>query len=378
MTSNNTIYQTAPLGSRPPFATDDDHMYNEKSEPSRRLKQPTPENPNDRSSAYNMYDNYLDGAHRDSGVGALGMGMMNVDIDDEDGDPFDDKHRSVLELQHKPIPLAAPRPGYAAPVAALNIATPMTPSPAASPVGRQPSPSHPRPLMLVSSLNSPTSPRMPSPGIPNTPHPLPPTITPIQPVFARPSKNTDDRDVKFAPQTSILRGEKEETLLPRRGEKGDDFWRRFSIVVKQENSAPAAQKQSVWLRKNQSGSTRLTRWVWVIGILLLACVAGGIGLGVYISSKNTTHNAPTAIGGSANEKLQSTTASQSVAVGANGETSTSFHVSPTHTVARREDAAAPTDVFVLPDVPSSFSDTHLVRAVPPSRHRRVHTNRTED
>lgn len=164
-------------------------------------------------------------------------------MDDEDEDPFDDKHRSVLEPQQKPIPLAAPRPGYAAPVAALNIATPMTPSPAASPVGRQPSPSHPRPLMLVTNLNSPTSPRMPSPGMPSTPHPLPPTITPIQPVFARPKKNTDDRDVKFAPETSILRGEKEETLLPRRGEKGDDFWRRFSIVMKQENSAPAAQKQ---------------------------------------------------------------------------------------------------------------------------------------
>lgn len=176
------------------------------------------------------------------------MGIMCGDVDDDDEDPFDDRHRSVVlepQQQQKPIPLAAPKPGYAAPVSALRITTPMSPSPAASPVGRQPSPSHPRPLMLVDNLNSPISPRMPSPGagMPSTtPHPLPPTITPIQPVFARPSKNAEERDVKFAAQP-ILRGEKEETLLPRRGERGDDFWRRFSMVVKQESAMPASQKE---------------------------------------------------------------------------------------------------------------------------------------
>lgn len=176
------------------------------------------------------------------------MGMMSGDMDEEEDDPFHDRHRSIVLEQHqhqKPIPLAAPKPGYAAPVSALRIATPTTPSPAASPIGRQPSPSHPRPLMLVNSLNSPTSPRMPSPGLSmpsTTPHPLPPTMTPIQPVFARPSKNADARDVKFATQP-ILRGEKEETLLPRRGERGDDFWRRFSMVVKQESTMPPTQKE---------------------------------------------------------------------------------------------------------------------------------------
>ena len=55
MASNNTIYQTPPVGSRPPFATDDDHLYDEKkAEQARRLRQPAPANPNDRSSAYNM------------------------------------------------------------------------------------------------------------------------------------------------------------------------------------------------------------------------------------------------------------------------------------------------------------------------------------
>lgn len=176
-------------------------------------------------------------------MGALGNSMLNGDFDDDDDeDPFDDSHRPAQPRQpspqQSPVPLAAPKPGYAAPIAALNLSPP---SPAASPVRRSPSPSqHPRPLMLVNSLNNPGSPRMPSPGIsvPSTPHPLPPTITPITPVFVRPTKGEEARDVKFAASTPILRGEKEETLLPKRGERGDDFWRRFSMVVKQEQSTP--------------------------------------------------------------------------------------------------------------------------------------------
>lgn len=170
--------------------------------------------------------------------------MLNGDSDDDDDDPFDDSHRTAQTPSPKPIPLAAPKPGYAAPVAALNNLTP--PSPAASPVGRQQSPQqHPRPLMLVSNMNSPASPRVPSPGlsVPSTPHPLPPTMTPITPVFVRPTKGVEERDVKFAVSGPILRGEKEETLLPKRGERGDDFWRRFSMVVKQERMLPQAQKE---------------------------------------------------------------------------------------------------------------------------------------
>lgn len=172
------------------------------------------------------------------------MGMMSDMEDDDDDDPFDDRHRSMQpppspRQPQKLIPLAAPKPGYAAPVSALSI---NPPSPAASPVGRQLSPSHPRPLMLVDQMNNPQSPRSPVGMVPATPHPLPPTITPIQPVFARPSKSADERDVKFASQP-ILRGEKEGSLLPKRGEQGDDFWRRFSMVVKAESSLPATQKE---------------------------------------------------------------------------------------------------------------------------------------
>lgn len=205
--SNNTIYQTPPVHGRPPFGGDDDS-------------------------------------------GALGNAMLNGDFDDDE-DPFDDSHHPAVS--HQPIPLAAPKPGYAAPVAALNLAAP---SPSASPVGRQQSPQGVRPLMLVNTLNNgggsaPSSPRMPSPGIsvPSTPHPLPPTMTPIQPAFVRPAKVAEDRDVKFTAGTPILRGEKEETLLPRRGEHGDDFWRRFSMVVKQDRMLPQTQKQRLVLLK---------------------------------------------------------------------------------------------------------------------------------
>jgi len=379
--ANNTIYQTPPIGSRPPFGTDDDHLYEQQPKATRRLKQPQ-DDPNARTSAYNMYDHYMeDGSARDSSTRALGNALLNGNMDDDDEeDPFDDRHRPV-QTKQQPIPLAAPKPGYAAPVAALNLAPP---SPSASPVGRQQSPQqHPRPLMLVNSLNSPTSPRMASPGIsgPSTPRPLPPTITPIQPAFVRPSKGNEDRDVKFAASTPILRGEKEETLLPRRGERGDDFWRRFSIVVKQERALPQTQKESAWLRKTQNGTTRLSRWVWIIGICLLIAIAGSIGLGLYISSQNKSHSAPEAIGGSANEKPESVSASISTSDvrGSIGASSSSLHVSPTHTVARRDDIleVVPTGLPPVSHPPASFSDPHAVRVVPPSRHRRVHHNRTE-
>lgn len=139
-----------------------------------------------------------------------------------DENPFDDTN--ARQVQQKPIPLAAPQPGYAAPVAALNLSRP---SPVATPEGRMPaSPEmseYPKPLTIVNQQAS----------LPNTPHPLQPPMTPISPVFARPSKSPAPRDVKFSAQP-ILRGDKEETLLPRRGQRGDDFWRRFSMVAKEE------------------------------------------------------------------------------------------------------------------------------------------------
>jgi hypothetical protein len=34
-----------------------------------------------------------------------------------------------------------------------------------------------------------------------------------------------------------MRSESEDHLIPRRGDKGDDFWRRFSMVAKEETSS---------------------------------------------------------------------------------------------------------------------------------------------
>lgn len=172
------------------------------------------------------------------------MGLLNGDMDDDEDDPFDDKHKkpsmdAPRQATQPSIPLAAPKPGYATTVSALT-----RPNPIASPDGRQPSPQMtqsggPKPLTLVSNLNNSRIPPPAPISVPSTPHPLQPPMTPIMPVFARPSMS---RDVQFADSRPILRSDKEETLLPKRGERGDDFWRRFSMVAKEENSKPQAQK----------------------------------------------------------------------------------------------------------------------------------------
>lgn len=138
---------------------------------------------------------------------------LNDPSDQDERNPF----RNPSENSYN-IPLAAPRPGYAAPVAALNLSRP---SPAATPDGRMPGD------MSQLSVQGVT--------VPSTPHPLQAPMTPIAPAFARPNTSPSPRDVTFASHKPlIMRGDKEETLLPKRGEKGDDFWRRFSVIVKEE------------------------------------------------------------------------------------------------------------------------------------------------
>lgn len=140
------------------------------------------------------------------------------------------------------IPLAAPRPGYPAPVANLKISSP---SPSGSPLIQPLEPPHmgqvPQALRAVRPQADTGTPRIPPPiyqtavprlSVPSTPHPLQPPMTPITPVFARPSKSPAAPDVKFS--DPIMRGGSEDNLLPKRGERGDDFWRRFSIVAKEE------------------------------------------------------------------------------------------------------------------------------------------------
>lgn len=327
------------MAPRPPFATDEpDSFYETPNHPQRRVRQAPPPDPNKRSSAYNHYDNYVgDEKHRQSGIDALGEGFMNGSMDDyEDDDdkkhlnPKDkeyeaNKHNMLaaatgVRRQQTPSPppqyIASPRPGYAATVEALTM-----PQPTAAPVGRRPS---------ELDLNNPFYTPEPSPmAVPQTPHPLQPPMTPITPVFARPRK-----DIQFAEDEKvIMRGGKEDTTLPSRGQRGDDFWRRFSMVVKEENKKPTKSKTSQWLKKTQSGTNRMSRLLFCIGMFLVIVAAGAIGLGWWAAHNDDSHNQPTAIGGSAGEAGD---ASSSVRAGGTASVRTSLHVAPTNTVARRD------------------------------------------
>ncbi|KAI0035193.1 hypothetical protein K488DRAFT_68588 [Vararia minispora EC-137] len=299
------------------------------------------------------HDAYPDEKRR-SGVGAVGLHLMNADFDDdEDYDPAMNRA--------SPMPaLAAPRPGYAAPIAALNVrhASP-SPSPPGTDPFNPPNQQQPRQPPAARTNRPPVAPI----NVPSTPHPLPPTMTPIKPVFARPQKEAPA--VRFG--TPILRSEREDTIA-RRGEKGDDFWRRFSMIAKE----PSAHKESKWLHDTQTGKSRWSRYVWVIGLLLLACIGLAIGLGVYfrLTNKSTVQSSPKAIGGS--EENSGTLVTSSAAVGG---TSSSLHVSPTYTVARREPIPSP----VAMPVPVAGAPLHVMHLHPFShdaRRSRRRGNRT--
>jgi hypothetical protein len=116
-------------------------------------------------------------------------------------------------------------------------------------------------------------------------------------------------------------------------------------------------------------------WVWVVGLILLVCAGLGIGLGLYISHKSPPHQDPTAIGGGGDNGIGSTT-SQPVP-DASPTKSSSPHVSPTNTVARR---AAFADPFPTPapGVIHVMHTSHLHWDKPKARHalhRRRHPNR---
>ncbi|KAI0269878.1 hypothetical protein BC834DRAFT_863744 [Gloeopeniophorella convolvens] len=365
----------APLAGRPPFATDEPDSVFADPQPQRIYRQPPKDNPDARSSAYNHYDGYLSHGGPD---------------DSDDG--YHNKHAALAAAiqptpQQMPVPLAAPKPGYAAPIAALSMPQP-SPSPDSSreasqfPPGLGPADQYGAPRMPPNALRAPPPPVAPI-SVPSTPHPLPPTMTPILPVFARPAKTPEATDVKWGPEP-IMRGGSEEKLLPRRGEKGDDFWRRFSMVAREENKKPTAQKQSTWLRKTQNGSSRLSLWVWVIGLILLACVGLGIGVGWYVSHKSPSHQDPTALGGGANKGIVTTTSGVLIGTGTGAHLSP--HVTPTNTVLRREAMpdpsptpapGAPIHVMHIPHPPHGIKHDPA-RAHAHVRNQRSHINRTFD
>lgn len=150
-----------------------------------------------------------------------------------------------MSEERAPLTIVAPKPGYAAPIAALSITHPQ---PSASPIGRQPSQmseygfsSMGNPQMSV----SPHAAFIAPPPTPRTPLPLQPPLTPITPAFARPPKEASDRDVKFAMQSgAIIRGNSEDVPLRKRGEKGDEFWKRFSMVAKEEGKKRYEQRSA--------------------------------------------------------------------------------------------------------------------------------------
>ncbi|KAJ8080339.1 hypothetical protein PM082_017172 [Marasmius tenuissimus] len=431
-----------PLAGKPPFATDLPDSYYEQPDstpqPQRRQRQPAPPNPNNRTSAYDTYDDYLTddepASKRQSGAGALGAGFLNGSSDDSDDDEdgfkpprkqkspspppspkhlqFDSKHAllaaaaGVGKSPSPPHVIAAPRPGYVAPIAAFSLPPSPTksiqppPSPEKVPPTftnpfdnqppRQPQPTNPFAAPRQNPFDPPRQqqnpfessprqnpfdpprqhptqrqphpnmypqqqrinpflpqaqpqPRQPQPQypqsqmrqhiphfgsstpIPSTPHPLQPPMTPITPVFLRPAK---ERDVQFVDQEPIMRASKEDTFLPSRGQKGDHFWRRFSMVAHEEKGGK--KTNSDWLSKTQTGANRMSRWVWLVGVCFILVVGGAIGLGWWVSHNDTQATQPGVLGGSAGETAGPVTTSRSV--GASGSKGV---VQPTHTVARR-------------------------------------------
>lgn len=275
----------------------------------------------------------------------------------------DDRARTTHAVQsvpqQMPVPLAAPKPGYVAPIAALNMSklSDNARSPPGIDSGRYGTARVPP---AVTRERPPVAPI----SVPSTPHPLPPTMTPILPVFARPSKPSES-DVKWGPEP-IMRGNSEEKLLPRRGENGDDFWRRFSMVAREESQKPYSQKQSAWLRKTQSGANRLSLWIWILGLIVFSCAGLGIGLGWYLSHKAPPHQDPTAIGGHADNGANSTSSPPVQGI-FTGTDSASPHVTPTNTVARR--AVFP----LLSPTPAAGAPIHVMHKSHP--HGSMHGSR---
>ena len=120
---------------------------------------------------------------------------------------------------------------------------------------------------------------------------------------------------------------------------------------------------SAWLRKTESGSTRLSTWVWFLGVMLLIAIGAGIGVGWYF-----THNkpaaAPVAIGGSADEGFSASTSNTAIAVSTKA---TRVTAAPEPTNTNNNNGKRNGDEVLIP----------MVRAMPtvPAAHRRLFVDR---
>ncbi|KAJ7758165.1 hypothetical protein DFH07DRAFT_1060491 [Mycena maculata] len=162
-----------------------------------------------------------------------------------------------------------------------------------------------------------------------------PQPVPVAPVFVQAHTTPSDSQTTLSSQTilpkyaTIMRGNSDDEL-----DNADVFWRRFNANA-QLQQLPDAEKSS-WLEKNEGKSTRYSRRLWLIGLLLVILAAVGIGVGVFISfHDNSNTSRPDAIGGAADAgTVTAAGTAVSTAVGTAGGTATSSSpvVHPTNTV----------------------------------------------
>ncbi|KAJ6471188.1 hypothetical protein DFH09DRAFT_480288 [Mycena vulgaris] len=154
--------------------------------------------------------------------------------------------------------------------------------------------------------------------------------TPSAPLPYSDSQSTLAGPSRPHPENILIRGNSDDEL-----DKSDVFWRRFNASAMQQQSD--AEKNS-WLQKNEGKSSRYSRRIWIAGLLIVLLAAGGIGVGIFLSSRNNSDNTrPDAIGGADNitsAGAGTTTVVQGTGIGAGDvATTSSLHVSPTNTVA---------------------------------------------
>jgi len=125
-------------------------------------------------------------------------------------------------------------------------------------------------------------------------------------------------------------------------------------MVAHKEDGSKGNSQSQWLRETQSGAGKMSRWVWIISIILLLGIGAGIALGL-ILTRNTPHHGPVALGGAGCEGTNGRACSSSSVAHPNGyggehsTTSSASHVTtPTSTaVVHARSTFAPVSPLVL-------------------------------
>jgi hypothetical protein len=283
------------------------------SRPNASLPRPT-------ANAYSRQNpqNEPSAGHRNSGIGAA---FLSADSDDDEPDHRQQPTQPTAPLRTNTLPLnpSAGRQQSHNP-SSLRVDTNMrVPQSNLPPYQQQPPQPHPtrsqpqgdavaRPPREADQNRYaqpiPRPPRaafIPESGTPSNlaPHPLQAPKTPITPAFARPSPAALQRPgVKFS-DDALLRGNSEDTLLSRSTPKGADFWRRFSVVVKEEHDTfNKPGNRSTWLVKHEASASRMRGCVWIVAIVILIAI-GGLATLVWFMTHNNAPSAPKTLSGAA-------------------------------------------------------------------------------